>query len=129
MSAVSTVDDVCIRVFISVVVPVHLERLPEVIIQAFVVRIAVLHDKSRDAFGVFNSQPIADRGSIVLNIKCVLREADLLGEFLNDFGNFVESVIKLVYGRSGTLAVSGIIRCHDMVLISQGRDQVAKHVR
>ena len=65
---------------LSWLLPVSLDRLPEVVVEPLVVGVAVLHDEGRDAVRVLDGQAVADRRAVVLNIQGVLRQADLLGE-------------------------------------------------
>ena len=63
--------------------PVSLERLPEVVVEALVVGVAVLHHEGLHALRVLDGQAVAHRRAVVHNIQGVLRQPDLLGELLD----------------------------------------------
>ncbi len=50
--------------------PVSLERCPEIVVNALVVGVAVLHHQGLDEVGVLGSQTVADRRAIILNVQC-----------------------------------------------------------
>ena len=111
------------------VLPVRLERLPEVVVQPLVVGVAVLHHQGGHTLRVPDRQPVADRSAVVLDVERVLLQPDLLGELLHHVGQLVEGVVELAYGRGRTVAEAGVVRGDQVELVGQGRDQVAEHMR
>ncbi len=49
--------------------PVRLDRLPEVVVEPLVVGVAVLHHDGRDPLRMPRRQAIADRGAVVLHVE------------------------------------------------------------
>src|SRR5262245_9005544 len=78
------------------VLPVRLERLPEVVVQSLGVGVAVLHHDGRDAVRGAGREPVADRRAVILQVEGVLRQTEYGGELLDDDGDVVEGVSELV---------------------------------
>src|SRR5262245_19171076 len=111
------------------VLPVRLERLPEVVVQSLVVRVAVLHHDGGDAVRVPRREPVADRRAVILHVERVLRQAEYRGELLDHGGEVVEGVSELVPRRHRAVAEARVVGGEHAVAVGQGRDQVAEHLR
>ncbi len=109
--------------------PIGLDRLPEIVVDALVVGVPVLNDQRVDTFGVFGRQTEADRRAIVHQVQRVVVEAEFFGQLFDDDAEVVKGVVKFVNRRHGAVAVTGIIRRHEVELVSQLGDQVAEHMR
>jgi hypothetical protein len=70
-----------------------------------------------------------DRSSVVEDVDRVSINADGLREPVDDLGQILKTVAELfAVGRVGK-AEARKIGCHQMVTVSQGRNEIAKHVR
>src|SRR5262249_16206594 len=104
------------------VLPVRLERLPEVVVQSLVVGVAVLHHDGRDAVRVAGREPVADRRAVILHVEGVLRQTQYRGELLDDGGEIVERVRELVPRRPRAVAEARVVGSNQVVAVGQGRD-------
>ena len=109
--------------------PVRLDRLPEVVVESLVVGVAVLHDDGGDPLRMLDSQTVADRCAVVLHVDGVLRQPELLGELVDHLRQVVERVSELVVRRHRAVAVAGIVRRDHVILVGQRGNQIAEHLR
>ena len=61
-----------VALFLGAVLPVRLDRFPEVVVDPFVVGVAVLHDQCFDSLRVLDGEPKTDRRSVVHQVDRIL---------------------------------------------------------
>ena len=108
--------------------PIGLDRIPERL-EPFLVGVAVLDDQRRDAIGMLERQPVADRRAVIHDVHRIAVDAELRQKTVDDVGVMGERVgERLVVGR-GAFAEAWIVGRDDVVAIRERRDQIAEHVR
>src|SRR6202012_3069785 len=67
--------------------------------------------------------------SVVLHVKRVASQAESFRKVVDDAGDMVEGIVELLRVGPVAVAVAGIVRRDQMVLISEARQQRLKHSR
>src|SRR5215475_121026 len=78
---------------------------------------------------MFNSEPIADRCSVIHDIEAVAFKLQCLRELLQYVREVVKCVFKLMHGWRRAFSETGIIGCDQVVGVCQFRHQVSEHLR
>ena len=108
--------------------PVCLDRIPE-LLQSLFIGVAVLHDESGDALGMFQRQSPAHRSAVVHDVHGVALDAELIEQAVDQLGEAVERVGEFGPVRHVALAVARIVGCDHVIAVGKGGDEVAEHVR
>jgi hypothetical protein len=108
--------------------PVGFDRLPE-LLQALLVRIAVLDDERSDSLRMRERQAIADGRAVVHDIERVATHAETRQQRVGDVCEAGEAVAELAAVRHIAVTEPRVVRRDDVIAIRQRRNQVAKHVR
>src|SRR5262245_16039308 len=107
--------------------PVALDRIPA-LAQPFLIGVAVLRDDRGDLRRVARREAEADRRAIVEYVDGITAEPGDRGEAVDDVGEVIEGVPELRpfrrLGETETRQVGG----YYVVVVGEGRDQVAEHV-
>src|SRR5215472_5405333 len=108
--------------------PVFLDRIPA-LAQTFFISVAVLRNDGSYPLGMRQREPKADRSSIIEDIDRVSIDADGLCEPVDDLGQILKAVAEHFAVRRVGKAKTWKIGCHQVVAVSQGCNEIAKHVR
>ena len=83
----------------------------------------------RDGYDAGQREAKADRSSIVEDVDCIPLYTDGLCEPIDDLGQVLEAVEELFAVRGVGKTKARKVRRHQMVAVSQGWNEIAKHVR
>src|SRR5215467_6334770 len=118
-----------VAVLFATVLPVDLDRLPEIVVDAFIVGVAILDDQRLHALRMLDGQAKSNRGTVVHEIDRVFFQADLVREFFDDVRQVIEGVFEFGHRGSRATPVAGIIWGDYMEFACQEWNQISKHVR
>src|SRR5215467_16008188 len=108
--------------------PVLLDRIPT-LAQTFFISVAVLRNDGSDPLGMRQREPKPDRSSIVEDVDRVSINTDGLCEPVGDLGQVLKAVAERFAIRGVRKAKARKVGRHQMVAVSQGWNEIAKHVR
>src|SRR5215472_11033161 len=108
--------------------PVFLDRIPT-LAQTFFISIAILRNDSSDSLGVGQREPKPDGSSVVEDVNRMSINTEGLCEPVDDLGHVLKTVAELFAVRGVGKAEAWKIRRQQMVAVSQGWNEIAKHVR
>src|SRR5262249_10380012 len=108
--------------------PIFLDWIPT-LAQTFFISIAVLRDDGGDPLGMEQREPKSHRSSIVEDVDRVPINTDGLYKPVDDFGQVFKAIAEVFAVRRVGKAEARKIGRHQMVAVSQGWNEIAKHVR
>ena len=97
--------------------------------EPFVMRNRVLNNQRIDPFGMNQGHAKTHRASVVLHVKCVLREPQRFGETIHDLGIVIECVGELFWIGPVAVTKPGVIRRDEVIAIRNPFEKRFKHSR